>query len=107
MTDLGLFYVQGATGGKWDEGKRLIGRRVFVDGYGEGTVLDFHNKTIGASTHSIDFNTTSSGNDSGLIMSVKLQRKGNNQTLWLVWPGETEAAQRAEVSRPANGHCLV
>ena len=28
-------------------------------------------------------------------MSVKLNRKGSTQnTLWLVWPGETEAAQR-------------
>ena len=32
-------------------------------------------------------------------MSVKLNRKGSTQnTLWLVWPGETEAAQRV-----ANG----
>jgi hypothetical protein len=90
---------QGAAGGKWDEGKRLIGRRVFVDGYGEGTVVDFHKKTIGASTHSIDFNTPGSGSDPGLIMPVKLQRKGNNQTFWLVWPGETEAAQRAAVHK--------
>ena len=83
--------------GEWDEGKRLIGRRVFVEGYGEGTVTDFTKKTlglIGSSTHSIDFNTVSSGSDPGLIMSVKLQRKGNRGALWLVWPGDTEAAQR-------------
>ena len=83
--------------GEWDEGKRLIGCRVFVEGYGEGTVTDFTKKTlglIGSSTHSIDFNTVGSGSDPGLIMSVKLQRKGNRGALWLVWPGETEAAQR-------------
>jgi hypothetical protein len=87
----------GAAGGEWDEGKRLIGRRVFVNGYGEGTVTDFTKKTlglIGSSAHSIDFNTLSSGNDPGLIMSVKLQRKGKKGALWLVWPGETEAARR-------------
>eukprot|EP01044_Picomonas_judraskeda_P013237 COSAG03_NODE_1978_length_3268_cov_5.872831_2_plen_180_part_00 len=84
--------------GEWDEGKRLIGRRVFVDGYGEGTVTDFVTKKtlglIGSSTHLIDFNTGGSGNDPGLVMSVKLQRKGSRGFLWLVWPGETEAARR-------------
>lgn len=92
-----MLYYTGCRG-EWDEGKRLIGRRVFVDGYGEGIVTDYSKKTlglIGSSTHSIDFNTPGSGNDPGLIMTVKLQRKGSNRgALWLVWPGESEAAQR-------------
>ena len=71
---------------------------MFVDGYGEGTVTDFVTKKtlglIGSSTHLIDFNTGGSGNDPGLVMSVKLQRKGSRGFLWLVWPGETEAARR-------------
>ena len=28
------------------------------------------------------------------MMNVKLQRKGNNETLWMVWPGDTAARGR-------------
>ena len=30
----------------------------------------------------------------GQVMNVKLQRKGNNETLWMVWPGDTAARGR-------------
>jgi len=30
----------------------------------------------------------------GQVMNVKLQRKGNNETLWMVWPGDSAARGR-------------
>ena len=57
-------------GGQWDDGKQLIGRRVFVDGYGEGTVREFKKKTLpkfGASAHAIDFNPAGAEHDPAMV----------------------------------------
>ena len=59
-----------AAGGQWDDGKQLIGRRVFVDGYGEGTVREFKKKTLpkfGASAHAIDFNPAGAEHDPAMV----------------------------------------
>jgi hypothetical protein len=55
--------------------------RVFVEGHGQGMVMNFKkNKVPGMhSTHNIDF-------DVGRRKEIKLRRKGNGQTRWLLAP---------------------
>ena len=66
-------------GGQWDDGKQVIGRRVFVDGYGEGTVREFKKKTLpkfGASAHAIDFNPAGAEHDPAMVgLSARLSSR--------------------------------
>ena len=63
---------------EFDDGFRLVGQRVFVEGYGEGRVRAF-SKSMLASPHEIYF-------EEGGIKEVKLRRKGNSETAWLLGP---------------------
>ena len=57
----------------------VLNQRVYVQGFGKGTVLEFHKQTFGASGHTINF-------DAGGEVEVKLRRKGNSETPWLLPP---------------------
>lgn len=72
-------------------GKRLVSRRVSVDGYGPGTVVGF-NKTYlqGASTHDIEFDSD------GRKITLKLARKSNTdpeKKQWLIAPVQARRVQ--------------
>ena len=60
------------------DGEVIVGRRVFVEGHGEGIVVSFIRARIGASSHVIKFDGTGDSN-------IKLARKGNRKTPWQVW----------------------
>jgi hypothetical protein len=75
------------TEGQWEEpsieqtdadGDVLIGKIVYVMGFGEGTVVGFIKKKIGASQHTIQFQ------DRPREEKVKLRRKGNDKVPFLV-----------------------
>jgi hypothetical protein len=36
-------------------GADLVGKRLFIEGYGEGTVVEFRKKSMGASSHVVRF----------------------------------------------------
>jgi hypothetical protein len=72
------------------EADYLIGREMFVQGIGQGTVQSVVKNRLGASGHVVDF--VSRG-----TMEVTLARKGNAGTLWLVLPNG--ALERARKSR--------
>lgn len=63
---------------EFDDGFRLVGQRVFVAGHGEGTVRAFK-KSMLASPHEIHF-------EAGGTKEVKLRRKGNSETAWVLGP---------------------
>ena len=63
---------------EFDEGTRLVGQRVFVAGHGEGVVRAFRKHLSGASPHEIHFKEG--------VKEVKLRRKGNTETPWLLGP---------------------
>ncbi len=72
-------------------GKRLVSRRISVDGYGPGTVVGF-NKTYlqGASTHDIEFDSN------GQKVTLKLARKSNTdpeKKQWLIAPVRARRVQ--------------
>ena len=72
------------TSDEMEMGRRLVSRRVSVDGYGPGTVIGF-NKTYlqGASTHDIEFDAD------GQKVTLKLARKSNTdpeKKQWLIAP---------------------
>lgn len=64
---------------EFDDGSRLVGQRVFVAGHGEGVVRAFRKQMTGASPHEIDFKVAG-------VKEVKLRRKGNTETPWLLGP---------------------
>ena len=75
------------TEGQWEEpssdqtdadGDVLIGKIVYVMGFGEGTVVGFIKKKIGASWHTIQFQ------DGPREEKVQLRRKGNDKVPFLV-----------------------
>jgi hypothetical protein len=62
-------------------GESLKGKTVFVEGEGEGTIMDFKRSKMGAEKHEIEF----------VLMGLKkiaLKRQGKNGTDWLVPPKE-------------------
>jgi Ca2+-binding EF-hand superfamily protein len=67
---------------EFDDGTRLVGQRVFVSGHGEGTVRAFRKQMSisGGSPHEVDFD------DADGRKEVKLRRKGNSETPWLLGP---------------------
>ncbi len=72
-------------------GKRLVSRRISVDGYGPGTVVSF-NKTYlqGASTHDVEFDAN------GQKVTLKLARKSNTdpeKKQWLIAPVQVRRVQ--------------
>lgn len=72
-------------------GKRLVSRRISVDGYGPGTVVGF-NKTYlqGASSHDIEFDAN------GEKVTLKLARKSNTDPAkkqWLIAPVRARKVQ--------------
>eukprot|EP01047_Picozoa_sp_COSAG01_P005409 COSAG01_NODE_184_length_22692_cov_155.762758_15_plen_961_part_00 len=64
------------------DGQALVGRRIFAEGYGEGTVRTFHPSRVGASEHTVDFDLAGE-------VKVKLKRKKNKDLSWLVPPNES------------------
>lgn len=74
MLDSGEWLSPGV---EFDSGPALVGRRVFVQGHGDGTVLSFEQALVGASAHTLRF-----GSDT---TRVKLRRKGNAETPWVVY----------------------
>ena len=61
----------------------LTSQRVYVQGLGKGTVLEFYEHTFSADGHIIKF-------DAGGEAEVKLRRKGNSETPWLLPPKTTD-----------------
>ena len=61
-----------------DNGPSLIGRSVWVCGWGEGIVQDFHHNQVGPSSHTITFP------DLRRVETIRLARKSNGETPWLV-----------------------
>ena len=74
------------------DGLALLGRTVFVDKFGEGLVVGFKRSHTGPSAHIIEFNPSRGGEQ-----HVKLRRKGNTETEWLVLSPEAE--ERAKRTR--------
>lgn len=79
------------TAEEMEMGKRLVSRRISVDGYGPGTVVGF-NKTYlqGASSHDIEFDAN------GEKVTLKLARKSNTDPAkkqWLIAPVRARKVQ--------------
>ena len=96
-----------------NQGESIIGRRVCVMGRGQGVVRSFEKSRTGPSEHVIEFDlptgSTSAANDqgestvatsepaaagsqgavgekaSGELVRIKLQRKGNGETPWIIY----------------------
>jgi hypothetical protein len=79
---------------RFDDGKRLVGCRVFVEHQGEGSVIAFKKSTFGTSEHVIKFDN----NVAGKGTSVRLRRKGNREERWLVQVDATGTAKKVDVS---------
>ena len=85
-------FLKPREGGSWckpttqeqGDDEAIVGRRVFVEGYGKGLVVSFVRARIGASSHVIKF-------DGGGESKVKLARKGNRETPWHVWHNYNES----------------
>jgi hypothetical protein len=67
-------------GSQFDDGQQAVGQRVFVAGIGIGLITGFNRATVGTSSHLVRLD------DNGLNVDVKLERKGNRQTRWLLAP---------------------
>ena len=67
-----------AASGEDDDGKELVGRFVWVRGWGEGKVQAFKTNPTGPSSHVVGFA------DLRRVETIKLDRKGNGQTPWLL-----------------------
>ena len=74
-----------ASRGEYDDGQSLVGERIFADGHGVGVVLGFNKATVGTSTHLVRLDVDASN------VEVKLERKGNKQTRWLLAPPPSDA----------------
>lgn len=64
-----------------DDGPGLVSKRVWVHGWGEGQVQAFKSNPTGPSSHVIAFA------DLRRVETLKLDRKGNGQTPWLIHSG--------------------
>lgn len=85
---------------RFDDGGKLVGCRILVEGRGEGTVTKFKKSTFGSSEHVVKFDNVMAGNGS----SVKLRRKGNNEERWLVHMDVNGSAERVdEMDQAASG----
>ena len=71
-------------GAEYDDGDQLVGCTVYVCGHGEGRVQSFEKTRVGASTHTIQFGVQTQG--------VKLRRKRNSATRWLVSRADKEVS---------------
>eukprot|EP01050_Picozoa_sp_SAG11_P032493 SAG11_NODE_10589_length_819_cov_0.713889_1_plen_206_part_01 len=78
------------------DGNVIVGRRVRVNGYGDGEVVEFVKENRAASAHVIRF--------PGGVKRVKLARKGNNKTPWQIWDPENVQLRRIDVAELLN--CL-
>ena len=89
--------------GRFDEGGSLLGRRVHVMGYGEGVVRAFRSNAFGSSSHEVDFALHGTGmfghSGAAALVAVRLRRKANRETPWLVLR-EAEAEAEAPHSAP-------
>lgn len=92
---------------RYDDGNRITGSTVWVEGYGQGVVKYFKKSSLGASVHTVEFQTAhaqaarpSPYTPSTAIVpnasrkEIKLRRKQNNATEWLYLPAETADKQR-------------
>ena len=68
---------------EFDDGPSLIGYRVFVEGLGKGKVTAFTRAKFGPSAHTVEFPGIVPGAASS-TRQVKLRRKGNGETPWVV-----------------------
>jgi hypothetical protein len=92
----------------FDEGDKLIGCRVRVQGYGEGVVVEYQKVSWGPSCHRIQMVCTEDGRPvlpSESERLLRLRRKHNNEVPWLVYLGNggppTGAQLLAETGRIA------
>ena len=84
-----------ASRGEYDDGQSLVGERIFADGHGVGVVLGFNKATVGTSTHLVRLDVDASN------VEVKLERKGNKQTRWLLAPPPSDAVGTPRSNRTA------
>eukprot|EP01051_Picozoa_sp_SAG22_P003682 SAG22_NODE_182_length_16036_cov_13.692226_5_plen_1698_part_00 len=89
-----------------DAGEAVVGATVFVAGLGEGLVQAFNKSRLGASSHTIVLGASAGGPGGGggwvSTRAVKLRRKRNSETDWLLFepraPAEwTEALKLARL----------
>ncbi len=73
-------------GPEYDDGTRLVGRRIWVDGHGPALCCEFQRAMVGISSHLVRLENT------GTNVELKLERKGNRQLRWLVGPSSTDVA---------------
>lgn len=90
--------ILGMVAGGWAEpdsafndGKQLVGFRVFIDGVGEGEVIEFVKEAWGPSHHRVRLFDGRSNTAATMSMApevlVTLRRKNNGKTRWLVFLG--------------------
>lgn len=74
-------------------GPELCSYRVYVCGYGSGRVVEYVQAALGPSSHRVEFDDAERGK-----VAVRLRRKGNAETPWLVMPGLLHAAPESDSS---------
>ncbi|KAK3277684.1 hypothetical protein CYMTET_14325 [Cymbomonas tetramitiformis] len=79
---------------EFHSGSFLIGQTVYVFGYGEGRVLHFRKNSMSASPHIIRFQDASH--------HVKLERKGNGETPWLISMTAYKCSEKASPLTPSS-----
>lgn len=89
-----------------DDGRALVGFNVWVAGYGKGRVTEFVRARVGTSSHVVDFQNPVEG-AARISRTVKLRRKGNSESRWLVKLPTTvvvgeDDAERAGAARDAR-----
>ena len=60
----------------------LVGYNIYVSGHGTGAVKQFYQSSWGPSEHKVKFDDVKFK-----MLRVKLRRKGNQETPWMVMPG--------------------
>ena len=99
METLSLFAKGGwaTPGPEEDSGPSLIGRSVWVRGWGEGTIQEFKKSKVGPSSHVVKFP------DLRRVETIKLARKSNGQTPWLVQDASVPPRSPSEADLAAIG----
>lgn len=88
-------------GPEYDDGTRLVGRRIWVDGHGPGLCCEFQRAMVGVSSHLVRLDET------GTNVELKLERKGNRQLRWLLGPSAAEPGTAAPGSRTSSDTTLA
>jgi hypothetical protein len=90
----------GWPGPEFDDGFSAIDYRCYIDGLGRGLIQAFERAFVGASTHHVLL-------DSGEVHLVKLKRRGNKHTPWLVGERNMRAAGMRSPSAEASVRMLT